>query len=332
MDKKILLTAGAVIVAAAVTVAWTLFTPDALPDGLYSTNGRLEAEQVEVATKTAGRIADVLVKEGQLVQRGDLLARLDNQQLLAKKREAEAQIDAARLAKEEAGAGVDQRQAQVTLAAQELKRAKTMFAKKVAPQDTLDQAQAQYDSATAALRLAQATTRRAQASIDAAQAALSELESLLDDTNITAPRNGRIQYVLAQPGEVLAAGGRVITLLDISDVYMTVFLPASVAGKLTLHDEARLILDPIPEYVIPAHVSFVATDAQFTPKSVETSEERNNLMFRVKLTIDPALLQKYQEQVKTGVRGLAYVRTATDISWGEKLTTTLPEDVQPVTE
>ncbi|MDK2778999.1 MAG: HlyD family efflux transporter periplasmic adaptor subunit [Pseudomonadota bacterium] len=326
MNKKVLLTAALVVIAAVSTLAWTLIRPDQLPLGQFSTNGRLEAEQIEVATKTAGRIAEVLVREGQLVQSGDLLARMDNQQLLARKREAEAQIAAAELAQEEAEAGVAQRQSQLKLATQELQRTQTMFDKKVAPQDKLDQAQAQYDSAAAALRLAKATARRAQASIDAANAALAELQTLLDDTNIKAPRSGRVQYVLAQPGEVLSAGGRVVTLLDISDVYMTVFLPASVAGKLTLNDEAKLILDPIPEYVVPAQVTFVATDAQFTPKSVETDEERNNLMFRVKLSIDPALLKKYEDKVKTGVRGIAYVRTGTDIPWGEALSKPLPQD------
>lgn len=326
MNRKFLLTAGAVIIAAASTVAWTLFRPDALPEGLFQTNGRLEAEQVEVATKTAGRLAEVLVKEGDLVQAGDLLVRMDNQQLLAKKREAQAQIDAAGLAREEAEAGVAQRESLLKLATQDLKRTQTMFSKKVAPQDKLDQAQAQYESAEAALRLAKATAKRAQASIDAANAALAELQTLLDDTDIHAPRAGRVQYVLAQPGEVLAAGGRVVTLLDITDVYMTVFLPASVAGKLTLNDDAKLVLDPIPEYVVPARVSFVATDAQFTPKSVETSEERNNLMFRAKLSIDPALLKRYAEQVKTGVRGVAYVRTSDITPWGDALSKPLPEN------
>ena len=326
MNRKFLLSASAVIIAAAATAAWTFFQPAALPEGLYQTNGRLEAEQVEVATKTAGRLAEVLVKEGDLVQSGDLLVRMDNQQLLARKREAEAQIEAAELAREEADAGVAQRESQLKLATQELKRTKTMFAKKVAPQDSMDQAQAQYDSAVAALRLAKATAKRAQASIDAANAALAELQTLLDDTEIHAPRAGRVQYVLAQPGEVLAAGGRVVTLLDISDVYMTVFLPASVAGKLTLNDDAKLVLDPIPEYVVPARVSFVATDAQFTPKSVETSEERNNLMFRVKLSINPDLLKKYEEKVKTGVRGVAYVRESTSVAWGETLSKPIPEN------
>ncbi len=324
MNRKILLTTFLVIIAAAGIALWYFLKDPALPDGLYSTNGRLEAEQVQVATKTAGRVAEVLVEEGQLVHEGDVLVRMDSQQLLAREREAQAQIKAAELAFEEADAGIEQRQALLTLATRELERTKSMIAKKVASQESLDQAQTQYDSAKAALRLSKATAERAKASIDATEASLAELMTLLEDTEIRAPRDGRVQYLLAQAGEVLSAGGRVVTILDISDVYMTVFLPAEVAGKLTLNDEAKLILDPLADYVVPARVSFVAADAQFTPKSVETAEQRNNLMFRVKLSIEPALLKRYEDMVKTGVRGVGYVRTFPAITWTEALSKPLP--------
>ena len=95
-----------------------------------------------------------------------------------------------------------------------------------------------------------------------------------------------MQYQLARNGEVVAAGGKILTILDLQDVYMTVFLPAATAGKLEIGGEARIILDPVPQYVIPASVSFIAADAQFTPKTVETAEEREKLMFRVKLKVD----------------------------------------------
>ena len=96
-----------------------------------------------------------------------------------------------------------------------------------------------------------------------------------------------MQYQLARAGEVVAAGAPIVTILDLTDVYMTIFLPAADAGKLSVGDEARIVLDPVPDYVVPAKVSFVAADAQFTPKTVETKDERAKLMFRIKLKIDP---------------------------------------------
>jgi HlyD family secretion protein len=107
---------------------------------------------------------------------------------------------------------------------------------------------------------------------------------------------------------------------------MTIYLPANVAGQLTLGDEARTILDPIPQYVLPNTISFVATEAQFTPKSVETAEEREKLMFRVKLQGDPAVLDKFYRAVKTGVRGLGFVRTDPKIPWPKELAVKLPNE------
>ena len=133
-----------------------------------------------------------------------------------------------------------------------------------------------------------------------------------------------MQYRLARAGEVVAAGQRVLTILDLNDVYMTIYLPAKEAGQLALGDEARTILDPVPQYVFPSTISFVATEAQFTPKSVETAEEREKLMFRVKLQADPEVLKKYHRQVKTGVRGLGFVRTDPKVPWPAELTVKLP--------
>jgi len=132
-----------------------------------------------------------------------------------------------------------------------------------------------------------------------------------------------VQYRLARAGEVVAAGQRVLTILDLNDVYMTIYLPAKPAGSVALGDEARMVLDSFPQYIIPATVSFVATDAQFTPKSVETAEEREKLMFRIKLQVDPKVLGKYHTQVKTGLRGIGFVRTSS-VSWPDDLAVKLP--------
>ena len=148
---------------------------------------------------------------------------------------------------------------------------------------------------------------------------------MLVDLTLVSPRTGRVQYRLARAGEVIAAGQRILTILDLNDIYMTIYLPANQAGNLALGDEARAILDPVPEYVFPAKISFVATEAQFTPKSVETAEEREKLMFRVKLQADPEILDKFHRQVKTGVRGLGFVRTDPKIPWPAELAVKLPQ-------
>ena len=151
------------------------------------------------------------------------------------------------------------------------------------------------------------------------------MRSDIEDSTLKAARAGRVQYRLAEPGEVLPAGGKVVTTLDVSDVYMTVFLPETLVGRVAIGAEARIVLDAAPQYVIPAQVSYVAAEAQFTPKTVETASERQKLAFRVKVQIDPELLRKYRAQVKTGLPGVAYVRFDSHADWPPALQPRLPQ-------
>jgi HlyD family secretion protein len=116
-----------------------------------------------------------------------------------------------------------------------------------------------------------------------------------------------------------------MNVIDLSDVYMTFFLPERAAGKVALGTEVRLVLDAAPEYVIPAEVSFVASVAQFTPKTVETADERQKLMFRVRARIDPVLLKKHLARVKTGLPGVGWVRLDPEVPWPPNLTIKVPE-------
>jgi len=142
---------------------------------------------------------------------------------------------------------------------------------------------------------------------------------------LKAPREGRVQYRVAQPGEVLSAGGKVLNMVDLGDVYMTFFLPTDWAGRVKLGADVRLVLDAAPQYVIPARVTFVADVAQFTPKTVETAEERQKLTFRIKAHIDPELLRKHIRDVKTGLPGVAYVQLDPQAKWPAHLQVRLPE-------
>jgi HlyD family secretion protein len=204
-------------------------------------------------------------------------------------------------------------------------RGKMLIEKGHIAQQMLDQRRNKFEAAEAAYVAANAQRDAAEAAVKAAEADVERLQAILVDLVLVSPRSGRVQYRLARAGEVVSAGQRVLTILDLKDVYMTIYLPADVAGQLTLGDEARVILDPLQQNVFPATISFVATDAQFTPKSVETAEERQKLMFRVKLQGDPAVLDKYHSAVKTGVRGLGFVRTDPKVAWPAELVVKLPE-------
>ena len=295
-----------------------------MPSGIAKSNGRIEATQIDVAAKYAGRLSQVLVNEGDDVTAGQVVARISSPEYEAQLRGAQSQVLKAKQGLAEANALIVQRKSEITLTQAELERGQQLVDKGYLTRQTFDQRVAKADTAKAAFVAAEAQRDQAEFAIKSAEAEVDRIEAVLVDMTLVAPRSGRVQYQLARAGEIVGAGARILTLLDLSDVYMTIYLPAAQAGLLALGDEARITVDPLPHYVIPANVGFVAADAQFTPKSVETADERERLMFRVKLQIDPRVLKKYHRQAKTGVRGMGFVRTSPSIQWPEDLTVKLP--------
>ncbi|TFF42999.1 HlyD family secretion protein [Pseudomonas sp. RIT623] len=288
---------------------------DRLPEGLSMGNGRLESTEVQIATKVPGRLAEVLVDEGDKVTRGQLLARIDTRTMEAQRSQAEAEVLRARENYAAAQASVQLRQSELLLASQELKRVREIYQRKFASQQLLDQQQSRYDTATSAVVAARAQLAAIKAAIGAAEAQVAQLISEIDDSSLRAPIDGIIQLRLAEPGEVLGAGGRVLMLIDPSDQYMNLYLPAATTGRLTVGDQARIVLDALPEQALPAKIAFVAAKAQFTPKQVETRDERQKLVFRVKLRLtEPSAVP----QAKPGMPGAGYVRTA-EVDWPANL-------------
>lgn len=304
---------------------WKQRQSAALPQGIVSSNGRIEANQIDIASKIAGRIVEVIPREGDWVEAGGIVARLDQAEIEAQLRQGEAEAQRARQSLAAAQALIGSRESELTLAEQELARSTALVDKGYTPREKVDQRQQALASAKAALKATTAQADEAAAAIKSAEAAVERLKTVLADATIKSPVRGRVQYRLIEPGAVLAAGGRIVTVLDLSDVYMTIFLPAADAARLTIGDEARVVLDAAPQYVFPGKVSFVAAEAQFTPKTVETNAEREKLMFRVKLQAPPEMLKNMEERVKRGLRGLGYVRTNRDTQWPDKLTVKLPQ-------
>jgi HlyD family secretion protein len=251
---------------------------------------------------------------------------MDTQVLEAELRQAEAQVSQARNATETAKAVVAQREGELTFAQNTLKRSEDLVQKGFISPQKLDGDRTAMLTAKAVLVAARSQVVQSQSAIQAAQATVERIKADLDDSVLKAPRAGRVQYRLAEAGEVLSAGGKVVSILDLSDVYMTVFLPEATAGRLAIGAQARLVLDVAPQYVIPAKVGFVAAEAQFTPKTVETAAERQKLVFRVKARIDPDLLRKYRTRVKSGMPGVAYVQVDPSAQWPQNLEVKLPPE------
>jgi HlyD family secretion protein len=302
-----------------------LFATEAIPDGFASSNGRIEATEVDVASRLAGRLTEVSAREGDRVEAEVVVARLETESLEARQRQAKAELNSARQESEYAKAVVAQRESELEFVRRELKRLRRLSTQgQYTSEESVDQARTAVRTAEAALRAARVSVAATEATIEASQASIDRIEVDIDDSALRAPRGGRVLYRLVEPGEVVGIGGKVLTLLDLSDVYMVIYLPETVVGRVPLGGEARIVLDAAPEYVIPAEVSFVASRAQFTPKQVETRSAREKLAFRVKLQIPSKLLSRYEPLVKTGVPGVAYVRLDPELEWPAHLQPKLP--------
>lgn len=295
-----------------------------LPDGITVGNGRIEAIQVDIATKYAGRIGDVLAREGSMVAPDDLLAHIDSTEMRAELEKANAQLAKAAEDVARAAADIVQKQSTADLNEKSFARSETLKRNKAIADQDFDESRARRDSSAAAVDVAKATLRSAEKAELAAAAEVSRQSAQLAEMTLKSPVRGRVLYRLAEPGMVLPAGGKVLTLLDLSDIYMEIFLPSREAARVRVGSEARIVLDVAPEYAARATVSFVSPEAQFTPKQVETRSERDKLMFRVKLQLPAELILPYLERIKTGLRGVGYVRLDDTVPWPDFLERRFP--------
>jgi HlyD family secretion protein len=286
-----------------------------LPPGIAFGNGRLEADQINIDTKYAARIAEMLADQGDLVKAGQVVARMDTRDLLASLKRSQSQAEQAQRAIDEANANVAQYQSQVLLAQQEYDRAAYLVQKGFQTKEILDQRQQQLNGATALLTAGKAHVIQLEHALDAAKHDVELYTVQIEDNTLTAPRDGRIQYRIANIGEVLPAGGHVFAMLDTSDVYMDIYLPTQQAGRVRFGADARIVLDAYPNIAIPSKVTYIATQAQFTPKTVETQSERDKLMFRIRVQIDPQLLRTRADRVRSGLPGVGYVKTDPAVEW-----------------
>lgn len=313
-----LVVAAVTAIALGGTYWWTHRLP-AVPPGIAYGNGRLEADPIDIATKFAGRVAELRVDEGDMVRAGQVLALMDTRDLQKALEKAEAEVRQQQKAATGAEANLEQFQAQVRLAEQQMERTSTLLQKGWTTQEAFDQRRQQLDTAHALERAAAARVSQLQSAVQAARHEAALLTINIADNTLTAPRDGRIQYRLASVGEVLPSGGKVFTLLDAGYLYMDIYLPTAVAGRVRVGQEGRIVLDAYPAQPVRAKVTFVSPRAQFTPKMVETQTERDKLMFRVRVRMDLDGLQGIGSGTPSGLPGVAYVRFDDQAQWPKAL-------------
>jgi HlyD family secretion protein len=273
-------------------------------------SGRLEAPVVDLAPKVAGRVVEVKVREGDRVKAGDLIARLDlGETALGPERDArglqsaEARFNdlktGSRAAEIKAAEQeVADRRAAVELAKPELERQQTLLSKKVGtPRDVdvartnLERAQANLQMSEERLLLAregfrQWQTEQARADVSRAQTVLKQSESVAREAEIRAPANGVILHRMAEPGLLLGAGQPAVTMAFADRLYVRTFIPETQLGRVRMGSPAEVFVDAFKDRTFPAKVTEISSDAEFTPKPVDTPRERVNLVYAAKIDLD----------------------------------------------
>jgi len=363
IPKSLWLIGVLLLTAAVAYLAWPkLHGTGRLPDGLIQANGRIEGDQIVVATKVAGRIAELLVREGALVKAGDVLARLDDEQVRARAQQARSQVTAlekgleasrheliavksevplavesARSRIAQANAGLQKAMVAEAQAVSDARRTQDLVAKgfvdrqraertetarQQASDDTLSARQtvllAEKELANAKLgteRIAakQHEIESLQAKLEQARAAVAEVDAVLGDLTIVAPAAGVITTRMRDRGEVLAAGSPIFELVDLDKLYLKVYVPEVQIGKVRLGLPARIQTDAFPDALLPATVRYIASRAEFTPKEVQTPDERTKLVFEVRLYLD----ENPDRRFTPGLPADAVIRWKDDVPWAK---------------
>lgn len=319
--RKIVIPVVLLLVVAGGVTAWRLLgAEDDRRDEIVS-SGTVEATDAAVGFQVPGQIARVVPREGDAVAAGDLLATLESGELEARKREAEARVEAvaARLAELERGFRDEEiAQARAALRAarqrmadaeRDLERTRTLFEGGAVPREALDKAElardlaaADGDQAAQRLALLENGPRReevaaARAELAAARSAVEALEARLADTRLTAPFAGVVEVRHREPGEVVAAGAPVLTLNDLTDRWVRIYVREDRIGAVHLGMPATILSDTYPDRRYEGRVFFLASEAEFTPENVQTREERVRLVYAVKVRV----LEDAARELKPGM-------------------------------
>ena len=318
-----ILAGAAVVIVAFIGIKYVIKKRNALPEGIASGNGRIEGKLVDISAREPLRVKEILVDEGALVKPGQVLVKMDTVTLDSQLAEANAAVQASEEKLAVARANITKQKSEIDLADVEADRSKRLVEQGAGSQRELDVRKTKVETTKAGLSEVEAMLATATENVEVARKNAATVQTRIDDATLRSPVTGRVLYRLAEPGEVLAAGGKALTVVNLDDIYMEIFLPSEQAAAVKVGAEGRVTVDYDPR-AIAGQVSFVSPEAQFTPKQVETKSEREKLMFRVKIQLPREIIGQYIERIKTGVRGVGYVKVKDSAVWPARLQNLVP--------
>jgi len=319
-----------VVLIGGAAAVWVIATGDEAEDGAIVASGTVEATEADVGFQTGGRIEEVLVVEGDRVTARQPLARLDGAELEARLAAAEAQVEVARAQLTELREGarpeeMAQARAAVTAAAQRLETARTeagrarrLFDGGAISRQALDEAntqlavvEAQHVQAAEQLLALERGTRTeriaaATAQLHQAEAVMEQIDAVLASAVALSPWPGIVTTRHREPGETVAPGTPVITVLNPDDRWVRVYIGEADLVRLSLGQRVAIIADGLPDMRFAGSVSHIAEQAEFTPRNVQTPEERSRLVYAVKVRV----LEDAELRLKTGMPVDVRIETA----------------------
>jgi len=254
-----------------------------LKRGFLEVSGRIEGREYHAGTKITGRVDEMLVKEGQEVKAGQRIAHIYSHQRIALLGRSEAQLKEA--------------ESNLRLAQIEYDRYGRLFAEEAIPKMEYDRVVNNYTVATEA--------------VVAAKKEVEKHKADLQDTAIVAPISGVVVTKIVRLGDVIAVGTPLVTIINMDDLYLKVFLATDFAGKINLDDEAKVFPDALSNSEFPAYVDRIAQKAEFTPKNVETKSQRAKLVFEIKLKIT----DNREHKLKPGMPCNGVIKIKRNASW-----------------
>jgi len=305
-NRALPIAAGAVLVLFA---AWFFLLRGRGADGALDASGTVEATDAQLGFEAAGRIDTILVHEGDRVRAGQELARLDQAELNARRQQAAAQLAAAQATLTELERGnrtQDVQQGRDAVAAanqrladaqRDLDRTRRLFDGGAVSREALDKAQlafdvaqSQHDQAAQALQLLEIGPRperieAQRAAVAAAQATVQQVHALLANAVIKSPFDGVVTVKDREVGETVSPGAPVLTVTNLNDRWVRIYIPETSIGAVHLGETATITADTYKGRVYRGAVSFSASEAEFTPKNVQTKDERVKLVYAVKVRI-----------------------------------------------
>ena len=268
-----------------------------LPEGLIQANGRIEGDHYTVASKIPGRIESLLVREGDNVEQGEIVVQIEATQILEKVKQAQEATIAT-----EAQLMVAIKKEQQSLI--DARRIRGLVKDGTVTKYSSEQSDLEWN-------VAQDQVTAARASYRQAVAALAEARCILNDATILSPASGVVMMRLIDVGEVVGAGAPLLDIVDMDRLYLKVYVPEIAIGKVRLGLPAQVYIDAYPEQYFPATVRYISSRAEFTPKEVQTPDERVKLVYAVKLYLD----ENPEYRLTPGLPADAIIRWQEDTPW-----------------